>query len=41
VCFADDQLYVVTGSDDERGATGTILRARVPVAGTRVDVATL
>ena len=41
VCFADDELYVVTGSDDESGETGALLCARSPVAGTRVDVAKL
>ena len=41
VCFADDELYVVTRSEVESGETGALLCARSPVAGTRVDVAEL
>ena len=33
LCFAGDELYVVTGSDDERGESGTI--AARPFAGDR------
>jgi sugar lactone lactonase YvrE len=39
VCFDGNDLFVVTGSDDDRGASGAVLRARSPFAGSRVNAA--
>jgi sugar lactone lactonase YvrE len=41
VCFDGADLIVVTGSDDDHGETGAVLRAPAGVAGAGVDVATI